>query len=255
MQSEVIATLLAQRTLQVIRLYWKRWKDADVANTNAAWHTRWLERQTILHRKCSYVQAIPSSATGGALVSYCMRCWLGSHLLWLILPLKLSTRYCFPYSQPMCVQVFNVFTFPCRLSTGRLRYRSLITPTCLRKLQIWLFVFVRLPTNDPVGVVPVNWRRILSSTVLTLRAAFAAKQLLISLKFVLLLTRPILIRSCRTNCGTVRMKIRWTIRWITENTRSTHSLNLLSDGFLTMAVTLEWILMIMKPITGPSMSN
>jgi hypothetical protein len=24
---------------------------------------------------------------------------------------------------------------------------------------------------------------------------------------------------------------------------------------LTMAVTLEWILMIMKPITGPSMSN
>lgn len=40
MLSEVIATLLAQRTLQVIRLYWKRWKDADVANTNAAWHTR-----------------------------------------------------------------------------------------------------------------------------------------------------------------------------------------------------------------------
>jgi len=111
MPSAVIATLLAQRTLQVIRLYWKRWKDADVANTNAAWHTRWLERQTTSHRKCSYVQAIPSSATGGALVSSCMKCWLGSHLLWLILRLKPSTRYYFPYTQPLCVEMFNVRFF------------------------------------------------------------------------------------------------------------------------------------------------
>ena len=165
-----------------------------------------------------------------------------------------------------------------RSLTGLLLCKYPTTRNCHLKLLIWSSVCAQLLNSDLVGEVQQSSKHIHTLTVWILREGCDPRQLLTSQRSVLLRTRLISIPLFRISCAIVPMRIKWTVRWITETVLFMPSSNLRLEGLillfkkkqqnanywfsttfgfagsLTMVATQEWIPMTAR-IMGPFTSN